>query len=740
MSDNCKNLISDLENKPPPGKSDHVVITFKLKTTDHHIKSNTNPNTFLNYHKADFTSIKKYLSDIDWSTLSSMSVDDSWMYFHKVLTEAIKQFVPLTTKRKSKPPWFTKEISELINRKKKAYKRYIKNKAAYRYKIYKTVRDLLNKKIKEAIRTQDTNILLNVKNNPKKFWKFVKNKTKHKSSISELLNEDGTHSTTNQAKASTLNNHFAKVFSQKEMYDIPSATNQDSASIFFNNIIITDLCVHKRLLELKEEKSMGPDGIPAILLKNTADFISKPLSIIFNQSLSEGKLPSIWKTANVIPIFKKGDKTNPNNYRPISLTPICVKILEKILRDPLMNFLEDTNFFSESQFGFRKGRSCSSQLLEVMNDLSKYTEDKTNIDIIYFDFKKAFDTVPHKRLLYKLENAGLTGNILNWIKDFLKNRKQKVTIQSSESDEVNVLSGVPQGSILGPLFFLVFINDLPNGIKSNCKMFADDTKLYNKTENHLDLQQDINKLFNWSKNWQLDFNIDKCKILHFGRNNPKINYFMNGIALNKVTEEKDIGVLFDSTLEFKSHVKNVSSEASKLIGLIKRNFTYFNRDSLRTIITSLIRSKLEFANCIWSPIYKWQSSLLEKVQRRATKLLPCIKNQSYVDRLKYLNLTTLKYRRLRGDLIIIFNIINETGYPASCKRLIELSETNFTRNNYLKLKKNYITSAVRSHFLTNRVTNTWNNLSISCKKAKNTNQFKNLIDNELSYLRFDFDN
>ena len=552
------------------------------------------------------------------------------------------------------------------------------------------------------------------------------------------MNEDGTFSINNQEKASTLNKHFCKSFTNENTTNVPKSPEEDRSTCNFDNIIITETCVLKKLTDLNKDKSMGPDEIPGVILKNTASSISKPLSIIFNKSISEGKLPSMWKTANVVPIFKKGEKSNPNNYRPISLTPICCKVLETILRDSIMSFLEDTNYLTEYQYGFRRGMSCTTQLLEVQNDLTIYLDENKSIDIIYFDFKKAFDTVPHNRLIYKIKNAGLSGNILNWISDFLKDRKQRVVIQSDMSDNDNVLSGVPQGSTLGPLLFLIFINDLPINLKSKCKMFADDTKIYNTSENHHELQEDINKLEIWSKKWLLNFNVDKCKVLHIGKNNPCHNYQLNGLLLNKVTEEKDIGVSFDSTLEFKKHVKNCTNEANKLVGLIKRNFTFFTRDSLRTIITSLIRSKLEFGNVVWSPIYKWQSSLIEKVQRRATKLLPCIKNYSYTERLKFLNLTTLKYRRLRGDLIQIYKIIYK--HDKVDNSFIEFNDNNSTRNNYLKLKKNFTKNSIRSNFLTNRITNTWNKLSIPCKEARDINNFKNLIDNELCRLRFDFDN
>ena len=263
--------------------------------------------------------------------------------------------------------------------------------------------------------------------------------------------------------------------------------------------------------------------------KTLAEQLKEPLHILFNKSFREGKLPNVWKTANITPLHKKGPKHDSSNYRPISLTSIICKIMEKIVRDAIMTYMEENKLFTVHQHGFRKRHSCVTQLIEVLEDWSKEIDKSNSIDNIYLDFQKAFDKVPHKRLLNKLKGYGIGGNLLSWIESFLTDRKQRVVLNGSESNWTNVTSGIPQGSVLGPTLFLIYINDLPDVVHNIVKLFADDTKLYsvvNNAEEQEKLQEDINNLTSWSNEWLLKFNVSKCKHLHLGKPN-QATYTMN---------------------------------------------------------------------------------------------------------------------------------------------------------------------------------------------------------------------
>ena len=345
--------------------------------------------------------------------------------------------------------------------------------------------------------------------------------------------------------------------------------------MFLTDLVITKEAVRDKLNNLNTNKSMGPDGIPGLILKTLSDELCQPLCNIFNKSLSEGIVPKEWKCAEVTSIFKKGNRSDPGNYRPVSLTSIICKVLESFVRDQVMKYMEDNNFFSDCQHGFRRCRSCVTQLLDAMNDYTDFIENGDSIDVIYLDFRKAFDTVPHKRLINKLKAYGVNGPILDWIESFLTGRTQRVKVKNSYSDYSSVNSGIPQGSILGPLLFIIFINDLPDVVKSACKIFADDTKIYNSHKKYKTLQDDLLNLLKWSEIWQLHFNTSKCGALHIGSKNSNHEYYTDEnstLKLKTVNTEKDVGVTFSSDLKFDEHISNIVGKANSLTGLLKRSF------------------------------------------------------------------------------------------------------------------------------------------------------------------------
>ena len=285
--------------------------------------------------------------------------------------------------------------------------------------------------------------------------------------------------------------------------------------------------VEARLLALDSNTAMGPDGIHPLVLKNCAKQLAHPLSIIFNRSLGEGLVPNAWKRSVVIPIFKKGHRFVPLNYRPVSLTPICCKTLEHVIADHLMDYLSEHNLLSPHQFGFRRGRSTVEQLLLVYEEIYKAVDSGKTVDLILFDYSKAFDKVCHQILLEKLMSIGIDGKLLKWIASFLEGREMQVAVKGQLSSSRPVESGVPQGSVLGPLLFLIYVNHIGSKLTSNYKIFADDLKLYACVNPSLSgacpgtaqsIQADINTLHGTSESWGLTLNREKCAVLRFTRN------------------------------------------------------------------------------------------------------------------------------------------------------------------------------------------------------------------------------
>ncbi len=317
------------------------------------------------------------------------------------------------------------------------------------------------------------------------------------------------------------------------------------------------------------------------------------------------------------------------------------------------------NLFSNSQFGFIEGRSTILQLLNVLDLWTEMLNKNESIDVVYMDFMKAFDKVPHQRLLHKLKSYGIGENIISWMASFLTSRKQRVCINGLYSEWKNVTSGIPQGSVLGPLLFVLYINDMPDDITSNIFLFAD-TKIFMNSSNHqnsVNLQQDLNKLIEWSNNWLLKFHPDKCKVWDINHHDRECNnYYLGNTRLEHSSCEKDLGIYIDNKLKFDTHIRVKVNKANRVLGAIRRSFSFLNKENFLKLYISLVRPHLEYGNPIWYPRYVKDIIIIENVQRRASKMIPDIKDKPYTERFKYLNLPTLAYRRLRGDMVETYKI------------------------------------------------------------------------------------
>jgi hypothetical protein len=283
-----------------------------------------------------------------------------------------------------------------------------------------------------------------------------------------------------------------------------------------------------------------------------------------------------------------------------------------------MAHLQNNKLLSEEQFGFRPKRSCTSQLLTTCDSWSQSIEEGDNIDVIFLDYRKAFDTVPHKRLAAKLEAYGVQGPLKQWIEDFLSDRVQRVVVAGECSEWADVTSGMPQGSVLGPVLFVIYINDLPENVSCQTKMFADDTKLFgvaNGPQDHQQMQQSISSVCGWSHTWQLGFNVGKCKAMHIGKSNPNTQYVMEGNPLTTVEEETDLGVTIDKGLTFAAHVAKKVSKANQILGLIRRTFRWLDKDAFLYLYKAKVSPHLEYATTAWSMSRKHEARLIIGVQR-----------------------------------------------------------------------------------------------------------------------------
>ena len=323
--------------------------------------------------------------------------------------------------------------------------------------------------------------------------------------------------------------------------------------------------------------------------------------------------------------------------------------------------MKRNNFFTRKEYGFISGRSTALQLLEVLDKWTEALDLGYSIDCVYMDYQKAYDAVPHKRLHNKLTSYGIHEQLIAWIDNFLSNRVQQVGVNGERSAWHNVTSGIPQGSVFVPLLFVIFINDIPETVNSDAYLFADDTKIFKMIKSSDDstiLQEDLTKLEEWSDTWLLRFHPDNCKNMHIGKKNDDNSYSLHRKLLEKVIEEKDIGVVIDSDLTFEKHINGKVNKANQMFTTLRRTFQFMDKSTFVQLCNAFARTHLDYASSVWAPFKAKHIEQIEGVQRRATKQIPGFRDMTYSERLRALKLPSLSYRKLRGDMIEVYKILS----------------------------------------------------------------------------------
>jgi Reverse transcriptase (RNA-dependent DNA polymerase)/Endonuclease-reverse transcriptase len=716
--------------------SDHQAIDFTILIDRHETVSHHSSD--YNFKKANYSAISQALSNTNWVNFmhGCVGVNDMWTKFSNYLKLLVERYVPLMKKYKKRR--VPKHIKKLYNKKNSLHRRLL-NTGNGRNDYAKICRRYKDAVVQHAIQLENEAIY---SGDQKQFFKYLNSKTRSRSCIPPLRNENGEIMTQDNVKAEILNNFFSSVFTNDNNINPPFPSRVPS-DVSLNSVDISPALVFAVIKSIKPSNSLDPDGFSSNFYYQLAAELCIPLSIIMKTSMDTHELPSAWKSANICAIHKKGMTCDPNNYRPISLTVIACKIMERLIAINLLSYLNTYNLISAEQHGFLARHSTETQLLETFNEWTKALDSHLHVDCVFIDFKKAFDSVCHNKLLIKLAAYGINGNLLGWIKSFLSNRKQRVRVNNCYSEWSNVTSSVPQGSVLGPILFVLYINDIAD-IVHGCKikLFADDVKVYwvhNKINDANILQMCLNAIWEWSVVWQLPISCNKCYSMHFGVNNPLTVYKFGDVDIKIENNVKDLGVFVSNNLKNSFHCNKIVDKTKRLCSMLFRCLKSRDPNCLIMAYKSYILPILEYNSSVWSPYLIKDIDNIESVQRNFTWRVfkRCgLPDASYNERLARLQLPSLELRRIHKDLIFCYKIVYG-NIALNVSNFFAFANNAHTRGNSLKFFKKQFCLDICKYFFSNRVVDIWNSLSTTCVLSKNVNCFKhNLMSYDFSvFLR-----
>lgn len=641
-----------------------------------------------NFKKADFLIILQLLACLSWNNLDHfVTVNDALSHFYDIIFAVISDCVPLVKYNASKfPHWYNSELITLVKEKEKARKRFIncgRDKCSDAYKSFCALRAEVKNMQKKCHTDYVHQVGNDIKDNPKRFWSYV-NSQKNGSSLPKVMIYDNNQFSTLNDIVKAFCQYFESVFVVHNDPILPhcSALNVPT----FRLPLVSPERMKAELLSLDSNTACGYDNVSALFLSKCADQLCFPLAKIFNMSVSRGEYPSLLKFNNIVPIYKrKGDKNSVTSYRPISMQPVVSKVFEKIVNKALRQHLK--NLICDEQHGFCPNKSTVTNLSCYSDFISSALDDKLQVHSIYTDFQKAFDTVPHDFLLLKMSNYfGICGDDLKWFRSYLSDRYQRVVLSGQVSDWVCVPSGVPQGSILGPSLFLMYVNEIPNCFRSsNCLLYADDVKIFKNISNVNDcvqLQSDLDAFCDWCSKWKMTLNINKCFFINFSLKrslNVSFNYSLFDSILTQVTNVCDLGVVFCSNMSFSPHIDQIVKKSYRMLGFVRRTMKDVNdANVLKVLFNAHVRSHLDYCSSIWSPKAKCSILKIERVQKRFIKHLCFVRKITY-ESTKYdelcamFGLTSLETRRKITDLKLFHKILHGR---VNCSHLVSAISLN----------------------------------------------------------------
>ncbi|KAK3106293.1 hypothetical protein FSP39_017122 [Pinctada imbricata] len=709
------------------------------------------------YKECRFENMRDEISTTDWSFLNDGNdIDNTVSLFSDKLKTIMNKHIPRkeVTIRPLDKAWFNSEIRREIrhrDRLRKIYRRTGKTSDRVKYKNQRNKVNNMKKRLKEKYFESMNDSLRDYKQTDSKtYWKLIGSLIKGGNKNNEIptLDYNGQSAFSDESKCNMFNDYFCSVSDLDDSnIDLPPFENRTASEISDVDISIDEIIDQIKILDPK--KAVGPDEFSHPLLKNVCNEIATPLSIIFNKSLQLGKFPSQWKHAYVLPIFKKGEKSSPSNYRPISLLSCIGKLFERVMFKHFYNYLQNYDLLYRLQAGFRPGQSTVTQLIEIYHQICVAIDNREFSCFTFCDISKAFDRVWIKGLVYKLGKYGFKGRVLSWISDYLSSRTQQVKFQESASSTGHLRAGVPQGSVLGPLFFLIYINDLPDGLLGLTRLFADDTSNSHTSSNLQkikdDNDHDLLKIKKWATDWLVDFNPKKTEIMIFGNSSidyNSLNFSFDGEMIHPSLTHRHLGIIFSADAKWTKHVDSIIARVSKQISVLRKLKYTIKKNFLSNIYLTFIRPSFEYASEVWDNLSNFDEERLEKFQLEAGRIVTGL--PSYCSRAAIYFETgweTLKERRHNRKLNLMYKVQHNLA-PDYLSNLIP-SQVGSSNSYNLRNSENINlpfcrTSLLQSSFIPSSI-NAWNDLPLSVRSSTSLSQFKAKLKSETTRsAHFDF--
>ena len=731
-----------------PFCSDHKPVYTTL--TFQKIPRTTYKRKIWIYEQGNYDAFRNSLKTMNWDLITSddHSIHESVTLFTNKLTNTAQEHIPhkQCTIRTNDKPWMTNTIRRHIRKRRRIHKKAKRSNNETDWTLFRNQRNHVTSLIRQAKTDYHDRsckkINTDIDKTGKEWWRLCKSVSFQKSqehTIPPLLHNDQLIYD-NEHKAHAINEYFASISNVDTNTHLSDQTHQSPSTL--ENIEITQQDVHDIILTLKIHKACGIDGISHRLLHESVTYISQPLCTIFNRSLKLGIFPDTWKLANIAPIYKSKETNLIKNYRPISLLSCLSKLFERCVLKYFHNYLINNYIISLDQSAFTAGDGTVNQLVNIHDVVCKALDEGNDIQMIFFDISKAFDRVWHDGLLCKLNCIGIKGHLFDWFKSYLTNRKQRVVIQGSSSSFLDTQAGVPQGSVLGPILFLIYINDITKNITSTTKLYADDTSIYDtiikhhENESYIILQNDLNIVNSWAEKWMVNFNPQKTEAMFITRkhdeNIVKSNLYFQTEKIQDVTNHKHIGLIHSSDATWKTHLSNIISKAAKRIDILRALKWKLDRKPLETLYLSFIRPLFEYGDIVWdcAPLHQYIFQNIEKLQLEASRVVTG--TTRYASKILLYNETgwlPLSTRRTIHRLTLFYKIINNEC-PKHLNTKFEYYNSNRTLHNTRNANNLPIplckTETYRYSFFPSSI-RLWNTLEPSIRSANSLGSFKSKL-------------